>query len=113
VRIISGEQQFAGKVHAYTLPRSSQNSRVKDLVDLALLITDGRLDRARVANALHLTFARRETHALPPSLSAPPEDWRTTFRALAGECGLDPNIVAVFENVRAFLESVLTVSSKQ
>jgi hypothetical protein len=47
VWMISGEQQFAEKIHAYTLPRSSQNSRVKDLVDLALLIGDGRLDRRR------------------------------------------------------------------
>jgi len=113
VWMISGEQQFAEKVHAYTLPRGSQNSRVKDLVDLALLIGDGRLDRRRVAGALQLTFARRETHALPPSLSAPPEDWQTSFKALAEECGLDSNITAVFENVRAFLESVLTDRSKQ
>jgi len=113
VWMISGEQQFAEKVHAYTLPRGSQNTRVKDLVDLALLIGDGRLDRQRVADALHLTFARRTTHALPPSLSAPPEDWQTSFKALAEECGLDSNITAVFENVRAFLESVLTDRSKQ
>ncbi len=30
VRMISREQQFAEKIHAYTLPRSSPNSRVKD-----------------------------------------------------------------------------------
>lgn len=113
VWMISGEQQFAEKVHAYTLPRGSQNSRVKDLVDLALLVGDGRLDRARVASALHLTFARRGTHALPATLIAPPEDWQTSFRAFAEECGLDPDITAVFKNVRAFLESVLTDRSKQ
>jgi hypothetical protein len=112
VLMISGEQQFAEKIHAYTLPRSSQNSRVKDLVDSALLISDGRLDHARVANALHLTFARRATHALPPSLSAPPEDWQTAFSALADECGLDPDITAVFENVRAFFEDVFSDGMK-
>lgn len=108
VSMISREQQFAEKIHAYTLPRSSQNSRVKDLVDLALLIGDGRFERARVASALHLTFARRETHGLPATLIAPPEDWQTSFRALAEECGLDPDIAVDFESVRAFLESVLT-----
>lgn len=113
VWMISREQQFAEKVHAYTLPRSSQNSRVKDLVDLALLIGDGRLDGRRVADALHLTFARRETHTLPASLSTPPEDWQMPFRALAEECGLDPDIAAVFESVQAFLEKVLTGGSKQ
>jgi len=113
VWMISGEQQFAEKVHAYTLPRGSQNSRVKDLVDLALLINDGRLDRRRVANAMHLTFARRATHALPPSLSAPPEDWQTLFTVLAEECGLVPDIAATFENVRAFFENVLTDKMKR
>ena len=34
VRMIGQDQQFAEKIHAYTLPRSAQNSRVKDLVDL-------------------------------------------------------------------------------
>ena len=92
----------------YSLPRSSQNSRVNDLVDLALLISDGRLDRARVANALQLTFARRGTHSLPASLSTPLGDSQTSFRALAQECGLDPDVTAVFENVRAFFENVLT-----
>lgn len=113
VSMISREQQFAEKIHAYTLPRSSQNSRVKDLVDLALLIGDGRLDRARVASALHLTFARRGTHALPATLIAPPEDWQTSFRALAEECELAPDIVVVFGELRAFFESVLTGNSEQ
>ena len=85
---------------------------MKDLVDMALLINDGRLDRRRVANALHLTFARRATHALPPSLSAPPEDWQTSFKALADECGLDPDITAVFESVRAFFEDVFSDGMK-
>jgi hypothetical protein len=108
VRMIPGEQQLAEKIHAYTLPRNSQNSRAKDLVDLALLLSDGRLDSARVASVLHLTFARRKTHALPATLVLPPEDWQTPCRALAEECGLDPDITAVFENVSAFFEYVLT-----
>jgi hypothetical protein len=113
VRMISGEQQFAEKVHAYTLPRSSQNSRVKDLVDLALLIGDGRLDRGRVVNALHLTFVRRETHALPATLSTPPEDWETSFRVLAEECGLEADIIAVFDRVRKFFEHAINGSAEQ
>jgi hypothetical protein len=113
VWMISGEQQFAEKIHAYTLPRSSQNSRVKDLVDLALLIGDGRLDRGRVVNALHLTFVRRETHALPATLSTPPEDWETSFRVLAEECGLEADITAVFDRVRKFFEHAINGSAEQ
>ena len=113
VRMISREQQFAEKVHAYTLPRSSPNSRVKDLVDMALLIADNQLDRRRVINALHLTFDRRGTHALPTNLSVPPPDWQTPFRALAEECGLQTDIAAVFDNVREFLENVLVGGMEQ
>jgi hypothetical protein len=113
VRMISREQQFAEKIHAYTLPRSSPNSRVKDLVDLALLIADNQLDRRRVINALHLTFDRRRTHALPTSLSVPPPEWQTPFRALAEECGLQTDIAAVFDNVREFLENVLAGGMEQ
>ena len=107
VWVISREQQVAEKIHAYTLPRSSQNSRVKDLADMALLIGDGQLDRQRVVNALQLTFARRGTHPLPANLSAPPEDWQTPFRVLAEECGIDSNIVTVFESVREFYEDAV------
>jgi hypothetical protein len=113
VWMISREQQFAEKVHAYTLPRSSQNSRVKDIVDLALLISDGRLDRQRVAKASQLTFARRATHALPTTLSTPPEDWQTPYRVLAEECGLDLDIATVFERVRKFFENAVEDSVKQ
>jgi hypothetical protein len=113
VRMISREQQFAEKIHAYTLPRSSPNSRVKDLLDLVLLIADNQLDRQRVINALHLTFERRGTHALPTSLSVPPPEWQTPFRALAEECGLQTDIAAVFDNVREFLENVLVGGMEQ
>jgi hypothetical protein len=79
---------------------------VKDLVDLALLIGNDQLNRQRVVDALHLTFPRRRTHALPASLIVPPEDWQTPFRALAEDCGLDTDIVAVFEQVSTFFETI-------
>lgn len=65
VWMVSREQQIAEKIHAYTLPRSSQNSRVKDLVDLALLVEDDQLGRQRVADALKLTFVRRGDARIP------------------------------------------------
>ncbi len=106
VQMIPREQQFAEKVHAYTLPRRASNSRVKDLVDLALLIRGGGLDRQRILDALRLTFERRGTHSLPPDLAWPPADWRGPFQALAEECGLPADIGAVFGGVRTFFEIV-------
>jgi hypothetical protein len=81
VQTISGEQQFAEKLHAYSLPRISANSRVKDLVDMALLIGAGTLSLTRVAEALQLTFNRRRTHVLPRALSEPPRDWQGPFHS--------------------------------
>ena len=104
---IPREQQFAEKLHAYTLPRRNPNSRVKDLVDLALLSGSGDLNRQKLLDALHLTFERRATHMIPAELAAPPSEWQLPFQALAEECELPPDIVTVFAGVRDFLERVL------
>jgi len=57
---VSTEQHWAEKLHAYTLPRDgATNSRVKDLVDLALLIELQSMSPTRinaaVGNVLWLT----------------------------------------------------------
>jgi hypothetical protein len=107
VLVIPREQQFAEKLHAYTLPRGNPNSRVKDLVDLALLFGNSAMNRKRVLDALRLTFERRATHATPAELAAPPSDWQPPFQALAAECGLPTDIAIVFSRLSEFLEKVL------
>lgn len=106
VLMIAREQQLAEKIHAYTLPRNAANSRVKDLVDLALLIGSGGLDKRRILEALRLTFERRGTHDLA-SLVPPPADWQIPFQALAEECGLPTDVAAVYARVQEFVEEVL------
>ena len=107
VRMIAREQQFAEKIHAYTLPRYSANSRLKDLVDIALLIGSGGLDKKRILEALRLTFERRETHDLPASLVPPPADWQIPFQGLAKECGLPADVAVVFAEVEEYFKEVL------
>ena len=104
VQTISREQQFAEKLHAYTLPRSSTNSRVKDLVDLALLIGSGGLSAQGTAAALRVTFERRRTHQLPAALLEPPPDWHGRFLTLAQECELEGDMDRVFRGVQEFFE---------
>jgi hypothetical protein len=111
VQLIAREQQFAEKIHAYTLPRNTPNSRVKDLVDMALLIGDSTLDRQRTLNALVLTFGRRATHPLPKTLEPPPSGWARPFQDLAKECGLLSDLNVVFERVRMFFEDALANQS--
>jgi len=102
VPMIQREQQFAEKLHAYTLPRATPNSRVRDLVDMVLLIRFGTLDPDRVAQALHATFGRRATHSIPEALIPPPEAWSAPFARLAAECNLDLAAAEAFSVVKDF-----------
>lgn len=99
---ISQEQHFAEKLHSYTLPRETPNSRARDLIDMLLLIGSGKLDRAKVRLALDATFKRRKTHPLPAALSRPPAAWEAPFGALAGACGLPADLGAAYETLNSF-----------
>jgi hypothetical protein len=102
ITMIAGEQQFAEKIHAYTVPRSTPNSRVRDLVDLHLLIASSSLDASRCTEALRRTFERRNTHELPKELAPPPADWDRPFRALAEECRIDIGYREAFDTLLRF-----------
>ena len=102
--MIPREQQFAEKLHAYTLPRQgATNSRVRDLVDMVLLIHSGTLGEAQVAEAIRVTFDRRGTHAVPNLLPQPPTDWQKPYEALAKECGLSGAVDSAFAILDAYL----------
>lgn len=79
--------QFAEKLHAYTLPRVIPNSRVKDVVDMLLLIRLNSLALPTLREALRQTFARRKTHALPEHLLKPPAEWEKPFRLCQKNAG--------------------------
>jgi hypothetical protein len=102
VAIIAREQQFAEKVHAYTLPRSNRNSRVRDLVDMVLLVQSQSLQMDRTRDALHRTFERRATHELPKALTRPPTEWERPFLALAEECRIELGLRAAYDIVLRF-----------
>ena len=110
VPLISREQQFTEKLHAYTLPdRPAPNSRVKDLVDIALLIESGEMNPERVRSALRATFSRRKTHPIPERLEKPPENGGKPFAALASECGLKKNLGEAFEVLDIFFSECVEI----
>ncbi|MEK7340207.1 MAG: nucleotidyl transferase AbiEii/AbiGii toxin family protein [Candidatus Rhabdochlamydia sp.] len=110
--VISVEQQFAEKIHAYTLPREhGYNSRVKDLVDMALLIQLQQMSRKKLTTALKLTFSRRNTHVLPAALTHPPQEWKAAFEALANECNLKGDMKIIFCLVADFYEETMLLKS--
>lgn len=102
VTMISKEQQFAEKLHAYTLPRTGpSNTRVRDLLDMMLLVHAG-LDPVRTREAIQSIFERRKTHSPPEQFPYPPETWATPFAAMAAECRAEMSIDAAFEEVARF-----------
>ncbi|MEO7144904.1 MAG: nucleotidyl transferase AbiEii/AbiGii toxin family protein [Bryobacteraceae bacterium] len=107
VPMIQREQQFAEKLHAYTLPRvAAPNSRVRDLVDMALLIQSGTLESSRVVQALQATFDLRATHPVPKTLDPPPEDWNAPFARLAMECRLELSASDAFRVLSEFSDAL-------
>ena len=103
VPAVSPEEQFAEKLHAYTLPRTGrENSRVKDLADLVLLIEQTKLDVIRLPTAIRETFQRRKTHSIPVVLVSPPASWAARFAEMAEECGLEIDIHKCFTKVEQF-----------
>ena len=82
-------QQFAEKVHAYTLPRERENTRVKDLVDITLMLELKEVDPVSSRTALEAVFERRGTHLLPREIPDAPSSWPASFTATARELNLD------------------------
>ena len=74
---------IAEKLHAYSVPRPTPNSRVRDLPDLAILASLGPLEGRDLRDAIQRTFAHRATHAVPAALAPAPERWRLPYRELA------------------------------
>ncbi len=100
----------AEKVHAYSRqygPGGRASTRVKDLVDLALIAATSVLEYGAVHDALEWTFARRSTHALPLSLPAPPAAWAATYKTIAGEIGLETDMLVGHTLAATLLDSVL------
>jgi nucleotidyltransferase AbiEii toxin of type IV toxin-antitoxin system len=75
--IITAEQQFAEKLHAYPLPRGERvNTRTKDLIDMVLLIRGEKLDKDKTAAAVLATFLKRATNRVSAALSSPTSSHR-------------------------------------
>ena len=95
VAMLPIEQHFAEKIHAYSYPRDKRPfSRMRDLVDLVLLIEQGLPDKKLVLSAVKATFDRRGTHDIPQVLEAPPETLEGSYGQLAEDCGVAKKTMA-------------------
>ncbi len=108
VRLYPVETHIAEKLHAYTMPRTRPNSRIKDLPDLALLASAGPLDGTSLRTAIETTFAFRKTHDVPALVPDPPSTWVAPYAQMAAEDHLPwRNLDDVLASARAFLDPVL------
>ena len=108
LRVYPRESHVAEKLHAYTLPRLRENSRVKDLPDLALLATTGSFEGAHLRAALDATFTFRNSHLLPSALPTPPSTWAAPYMRMAQLDALPwATLDAVAQAARTFLDPVL------
>lgn len=111
IPMISIEQQFAEKLHAYTLPRPGTiNSRVKDLVDMILLLNIRVPNLHELKHTIDKVFEKRATHNPPEKLEYPPAQWENPFNSMATECGFSLNMQASFDRISQFYNAVITTS---
>ncbi len=95
IALLPAETHFAEKVHAYTRPRGDRlNSRVRDLIDIVLLLNEGLRDLSNVRGALESTFRRRNTHPLPAILPPPHDSWTKPYADIASEINLQNTLTS-------------------
>ncbi len=98
--LLPRDQQFAEKLHSLTFPRDKRAfSRVKDIVDLVLLIEHGLPDKETMRKAIKATFEQRKTHELPAVIPEIPQGIAETYREMAEECGVSKKSLAEAEVV--------------
>ena len=106
---ISNEQQFAEKIHAYAFPyKNRTSSRVRDIVDMVLLIKNGKLNKDRFKQAIELTFDCYGLIKAPLYLNEPPSTWEASFFELATECELEISLDKAYSIVAKFYNEAIS-----
>ncbi len=100
-------QHVAEKLHALTLPREVENTRARDLVDLAWFARTFSFRSDALIDACVATFEHRATHPWPPTVPAPPTGWGKPYERWRAELDLpDATPEDAVASVTAFLDPV-------
>lgn len=90
IEIVDVHRHAAEKLHAMSRDFGArENTRVRDLVDLVILLDHGLLDVAAVRGAVVDVWQERDGSAPPQALPALPHGWADTYERLAHEHDLD------------------------
>ena len=79
VALITLEHQIAQKLHAVSNP-SERNQRAHDLIDLQVIMKEGRVDLSRVQAICRELFAHRRTHPWPTYIRMR-DEWSAIYNA--------------------------------
>ena len=90
IEVIDVHRHAAEKYHAMSRDHGDrENTRVRDLVDVVILIESGLLDAARLRPAVAEVWEERDHTAPPDRFSHPPASWVGPFQKLAAEADLE------------------------
>jgi len=109
-------QHAAEKIHAYCRIYSGEqpSSRVKDLIDLVLLIEAGLLDPTEWAERCRHVFDVRADTPLPEKLEAPPASWAQPYLQTAAELDLTAaDLDSAFSLVEALYTTAFAIPASQ
>jgi hypothetical protein len=104
------EQHLAEKTHAYTRRYGAAaipSSRVKDLVDIALVAAMLEFEAGALRSALVELFDQRATHQLPASLPPPPADWQRPWRELVAGLPVPADLRNGYALAASLIDAVL------
>jgi hypothetical protein len=108
--MITIEQQFAEKLHSYTLYRPQINTRTKDLIDLLFLLDHKNRILDNFLHALQRVFRDGNTHPLPKILPQPTMSWQKPFDRMAAEWGISQSLKNGFIKISEFYNTMQKMS---
>ncbi|TDC58291.1 nucleotidyl transferase AbiEii/AbiGii toxin family protein [Actinomadura sp. KC345] len=114
IESVDRRQHFAEKLHAFTRDYGTRpNTRVKDLVDMVLLIEDGLPSERSLLDVVSHVFAAREAQPVPQALPDPPPVWAKEYPKLAEDRTLtEPDLAVALDLVRKFWAQALTTETE-
>lgn len=102
VRLMTLEYQLAQKIHAASEPGSD---RVRDLVDLQVIVANSQIDYQKVRRLCERTFAYRKRHAWPPTFVGG-SDWATMYAEARGDISVCASVEEAIEWVNKLIRKI-------
>jgi hypothetical protein len=115
ISAVSVENHLADKIHAYARPRENP-TRVRDLIDLSLMISEGSYDMEKLSEAVRSIFTAAWSPvpiAALAGIQRPPESWRKPYETMASGVGLSLTIEEAHARVVRLTNAIHEILTKE